>query len=111
MGNEQDPEFVTSWNTYERPGNSLFKPCHTRHQLDRYSQDGIQPATGVRRAHPGESRSSSAATIFATKYLIARACIHVRQKQRELATFLEQEQAKAKMQSSIHDLTDRCWNT
>jgi hypothetical protein len=31
--------------------------------------------------------------------------------QRELATFIEQEQAKAKMQSSIHDLTDRCWNT
>lgn len=31
--------------------------------------------------------------------------------QKELSGFLEQEQAKAKMQASIHDLTDRCWNT
>lgn len=27
----------------------------------------------------------------------------------ELETFLEQEQAKAKMQASIHELTDKCW--
>ncbi|KAG7562594.1 hypothetical protein FFLO_01967 [Filobasidium floriforme] len=111
MGNEQDPEFVTSWNTHEHPGNSLFKPCQIPNQLDRHSQNGIQPATGIRRANPGESRSSLVGTNLTTKYLIARVCIHVRQKQRELATFLEQEQAKAKMQSSIHDLTDRCWNT
>ncbi|KAJ9106249.1 Mitochondrial import inner membrane translocase subunit tim8 [Naganishia friedmannii] len=31
--------------------------------------------------------------------------------QKELGQFLEQEQSKAKMQASIHELTDKCWNT
>ncbi|WVO15483.1 mitochondrial import inner membrane translocase subunit TIM8 [Cryptococcus depauperatus] len=30
---------------------------------------------------------------------------------RELETFLEQEQSKAKLQASIHELTNTCWNT
>nr|XP_031861427.1 uncharacterized protein CI109_003031 [Kwoniella shandongensis]KAA5528499.1 hypothetical protein CI109_003031 [Kwoniella shandongensis] len=30
---------------------------------------------------------------------------------RELEGFLEQEQAKAKLQASIHELTNTCWNT
>ncbi|GMK55797.1 hypothetical protein CspeluHIS016_0208530 [Cutaneotrichosporon spelunceum] len=31
--------------------------------------------------------------------------------QAELQEFIETERAKAKMQASIHELTDRCWNT
>ncbi|TIA89802.1 hypothetical protein E3P99_01899 [Wallemia hederae] len=30
--------------------------------------------------------------------------------QRELNTFVEQEQAKAKLQSSTHTFTEMCWN-
>ncbi|OCF40606.1 mitochondrial import inner membrane translocase subunit TIM8 [Kwoniella heveanensis CBS 569] len=30
---------------------------------------------------------------------------------KELEVFLEQEQAKAKLQASIHELTNTCWNT
>nr|KIR45457.1 mitochondrial import inner membrane translocase subunit TIM8 [Cryptococcus bacillisporus CA1280] len=30
---------------------------------------------------------------------------------KELESFLEQEQAKAKLQASIHELTNTCWNT
>ncbi|WVQ93023.1 mitochondrial import inner membrane translocase subunit TIM8 [Kwoniella sp. CBS 9459] len=30
---------------------------------------------------------------------------------KELEAFLEQEQAKAKLQASIHELTNTCWNT
>ncbi|KAL7421027.1 Mitochondrial import inner membrane translocase subunit tim8 [Cryptotrichosporon argae] len=31
--------------------------------------------------------------------------------QAELRDFIEQEQAKAKIQASVHELTDRCWKT
>ncbi|ORY91655.1 mitochondrial import inner membrane translocase subunit TIM8 [Leucosporidium creatinivorum] len=30
--------------------------------------------------------------------------------QRELATFIEQEQTKAKLQATIHDMTSMCWD-
>ncbi|KAI8320341.1 hypothetical protein GQ54DRAFT_221886 [Martensiomyces pterosporus] len=31
--------------------------------------------------------------------------------QKELAAFVEQESAKAQMQSTIHEFTGRCWDT
>ncbi|WOO80556.1 Mitochondrial import inner membrane translocase subunit TIM8 [Vanrija pseudolonga] len=31
--------------------------------------------------------------------------------QAELRDFIEQEQTKAKIQASVHELTDRCWKT
>lgn len=30
---------------------------------------------------------------------------------KELEEFLEQEQQKAKIQATVHDMTDRCWKT
>jgi len=43
--------------------------------------------------------------------LIVAPLLYASQKQKELGAFLEQEQSRAKMQASIHELTDRCWKT
>lgn len=52
-------------------------------------------------------------SIMATRrpVIIILTCVSFAHLQKELGQFLEQEQSKAKMQASIHELTDKCWNT
>jgi import inner membrane translocase subunit TIM8 len=71
-------------------------------------QPTFDEATQVCAAYSAQIPYAAALT-FASSSLCPS--LYASLNQKELGAFLEQEQARAKMQASIHELTDRCWKT